>query len=114
VDIQAADILEQAAGLIRDVGWCQGRAVRYAPDGTNKIDGYCAIGAIQHVALSGVRSDLQQAASDAAFHAQDHLKRCLGLNLNLMSIPGWNDADGRTQEEVVEAMLHAAKELRNG
>jgi hypothetical protein len=113
VDTQAADILEQAAGLIRDVGWCRGRAVRYAPDST-KIDGYCALGAIQYAALSGVQPDLYQAASEAALHAQNHLRRSLGLNLNLLSIPNWNDAGGRTQEEVVEAMLHAAKELRNG
>lgn len=81
-------VLEAAANRIERLGWCQRRnGVKYG-DGPN-----CAVGAM--IAVSTI--------SDAR-PAQIRVENFLGVP-RLME---WNDAPGRTAEEVIAALRAAA------
>jgi hypothetical protein len=81
--------LSDMADLIETNGWCQGNL-------KNRQGNFCIVGA--HLELSWRR----RAVSNQAFAA---LKRRLGDNISL-----WNDAPGRTKEEVIELIRRAARE----
>ena len=91
-------VLLDAAQYIREHGWCQNTV-------STKDGRVCAVGAIG-------------AAYEAAFHdkgcgiaitAMEHLDRHLSIS-GPWSIPKWNDAPGRTAEDVVAAMEEAARQ----
>ena len=70
----------------------------------------CASGAIDSVLTKNnliYHSDLFTTARQA-------LVDSLGGYDSIVSIPEWNDKPERTKQEVVDAMRHAAEELRNG
>lgn len=67
---------------------------------------HCAIGAIELVA----ETDNEVRAVNLA--VINYLEAETGRNWG--SIPSFNDAKGRTAEEVREALLMTAKKLRNG
>lgn len=104
--IEAADLLEQGAELIREHGHCQneywpGAAVRVSyPSGAPM----CVLGSLyaaEGIVANGVLSDRLADVMDV-------------LNLRLTSsIPDWNDQPERTADEVVDMMLSTAKDLRN-
>lgn len=93
MDKPASQVLEEAVELI-ETGWHQGWMQN--EDGT----AYCAIGAMWKVtaASDGLSYNL---AHNALF---DHIGS---------SITNWNDVIGRTKEEVIDAMMQTAKQLRN-
>jgi hypothetical protein len=112
----AADILELAAELGDTDGWCQGVLQDH------DTDARCAIGLIQaagrELGLFGGRGgDAQDVHARAlvfcdALHAVNRQIR--GRNrVDAVAISVWNDIKGRAWPEVRDALLHAAKEIRN-
>jgi hypothetical protein len=114
--LEAADMLERSAELLETDGWCQsflwmgGR--------------HCAIGSM--LTVSGVnvdspydaRMDWKRAPSSKLALAKleskiDGEKSPLPPFTHWDSIVNWNNASGRTAEEVIDAMKLAAKDLRN-
>jgi hypothetical protein len=87
-------LLLDAAALIDKVGWCQGTAVNHQGQ-------LCAAGAMYYsnkvVYLHGDLSVYNEARNHFLDTIKDH------------NVPTWNDAPGRTQEEVVAAMRKAAQ-----
>ncbi len=82
-------ILLKAADILREYGWCQD-AIEH-PDGRR-----CALGAIAMAArVLGLKE---------YFHAERAMEKMLPNE----TVPSWNDAPGRTAEEVIEAMEKAA------
>lgn len=73
--------------------------------GKNDWDGYehCAVGALEVATAELGLSNRQQ--GDAQYALSDYLGGG--------SITGWNDTLGRTEDEVREGLLMAAKDLRN-
>jgi hypothetical protein len=102
----AAEILTEAADLIERHGHCKGAFV--SPDGR-----FCAGGAMRVAAGVMDRSgrtvdvdlDAKWAALDVAAHAfRSHLGRVVAA----VDTITWNDAPGRTQDQVVAALREAA------
>lgn len=85
---RTTQVLLEAADLIEQRGWCQNSA--QGPGGS--------ICAAQALALA--------AAYDFAFAAQ--VGRKLLHTVGFRTVPKWNDAPGRTQDEVVAALRQAA------
>jgi hypothetical protein len=83
-------VLLDAASLIEQKGWCQGSAMM--------DDASCAAWAITQAARN-----LSQYDYGLAEHVGNRLARIVGAR----SIPFWNDAPGRTKEEVIAAMRAA-------
>jgi hypothetical protein len=114
-----ADVLRRAADRVQFQGWTQGTAVRYMPPGpvpwyrrllrgaVSRIQGepvaWCAYGAIgaEAAEMYPMWATLHRAAK--AFGA------FLGQPVSV-----WNDAPGRTADEVADAMRRCAKALENG
>jgi hypothetical protein len=84
-------ILLDAADLIEEKGWIQGTFYK-------RGEGYCIFGALTKVAS---KHDNSQSHLRAAQHQlQRHKSR--------RSIMRWNDADGRSKEEVLTALRTVA------
>ena len=101
-----AEVLETAAEHVR-AGWTQNLLF-------DKVDGVqycCGSGAIWLAcgmdASVAVTRDWS-VPRELWYNTYRKLSEFVGDEL-----PAWNDALGRTQAEVVDAMLHLAKELRN-
>lgn len=117
VRLQAAETLEKAADLYRSetVNWCQDAWVDRGDEG-QKLS-VCAEGAlllasgftleeIDRLSDNGVANFAKKYRWEAARHQLFvHLRR---------AIHDWNDVEGRTKEEVIDAMEATAKDLRNG
>lgn len=90
--------LTEARALIEQ-GWCQGDYYEDSDCGTK----YCAVGAIR------------AAAEDQSyFYCLDYLGQVLGMiTASLCNVPNWNDAPGRTQQEVL-ALYDRAIDLARG
>lgn len=114
-----ADILEQAAELLEseNVTWIQGNyhRIQVVKDGS-MVHGFCAVGALRKVA--GIIIDRHDALR---LKAVDDAGKSL-LMVAMPELPSawrscwveaWNDAEGNTQEQVIDTMKLAAKELRN-
>jgi len=86
-----AETLNAAADYLEQHGWCQGQM--FGPD-----DSVCAVGAIAEV----TRADTDY----------DHYSEALEVAMSYVGggpVSQWNDAPGRTKEDVI-AMLRAAAE----
>jgi len=93
--VTESDVLERAADLLEEFGWCQGKA------GSKEEGEFCMFGAL--------------------ITAQDDVKgphrgvykatRCLD-DLGGGNFIDWNDAPGRTKAEVVAALRAAAQKAR--
>jgi hypothetical protein len=105
-DISA--IAEQAAALV-EKGWCQNRGFKH--DILGQIEAVC-LGYALNMASSAVLGERAQEASiDQVWYAfmariaeRSDGKHCY--------IPAWNDANGRTKQEVVDLALEVAKDYR--
>lgn len=99
-----ADVLERAASLIEPEGaWCQGRTALDAsknivPATSAKAVCWCAFGAIARIA-PGLN---EKYAAEQALRKQARVP----------TISAWNDAQGRTQSEVVAMFRSAALKAR--
>lgn len=89
-------LLGDAADLLETGGWCQNLFA--ADDGS-----HCLAGAISKAWGLGRFATVPR----LGFLAEEAVEDYLGIQ----SIVGWNDADGRTKEEVVTALRGAAKEI---
>ena len=102
---QVAQDLRDAAKILRRDGWIQ------RTYGT--VDGCkCIFGALHYVASDGEHvdeSDMYWRDEDRANNAAEALAEYLGLE-DYASIPIWNDAEDRTEEEVLGALEAAARE----
>lgn len=94
-----ADVLDAAADYIERHGWCHRDAV--GPDGN-----VCALTALIMVAPR--RADGSAVSVGAPFRA---LTVAAGLPTS-GDIVGWNDADGRTEQQVLDVFRKAAKQER--
>lgn len=96
------DVLRQAADLIERTGWCQGV---YARDARGVITDFisdaavefCALGAIFHCEPEGYAADVS---------APEQL---LVNRIGTRTVGEWNDAPGRTKDEVIATLRKAAE-----
>ncbi len=90
------ELLWKAADIIVEKGWCQGTA-------SNKEGNVCAIGALTWATyeLFGPGG----LAEDCKYYLPAVNRLCMKINDS--SIPCWNDAPGRTKQEVVAALRSA-------
>lgn len=92
----ATKILIAAKDKLENVGWVQGQSQRYDWD-TNKVIGYCALGAI-NVATDQL---LYSRKGKAINQAVDCLQKAIGGAK--YSVVAYNDNIDRTKQEVLEA-----------
>lgn len=109
--VTEADVLERAADLLEEFGWCQGQFARsFIGAGVDPHSAYavsfCAAGAIRR---SAAEISEENNPLCVGHHFLDHLCR---KNPNFLTIPSWNDEDGRTKAEVVAELRAAAEGLR--
>lgn len=90
------EVLEKAVDVLHTYGWTQGSS-------GNHVDGYCAIGAV-YQATDGDCS----AASKAL--ALLHQETGFAPGRLVHPVARWNDATGRTVEDVILAMKKAANQ----
>lgn len=95
--MNTSEVLNAAADLIERDGWCQQRF-------HDTLGGWCASGACLKVsgAWDGEIED-----DDTIFDASDEALDVLEKRLQSY-VPTWNDASGRTAEEVIQALRDAA------
>jgi hypothetical protein len=122
---KVADVLEKAADLYEseEIDWCQRHNFDY---GRQRLSA-CAQGAI--MLASGAYTQMPNGVvnyiegADGWNHDYElsiTATRVLFLSINkkgpfpFSSVPQFNDTQGRTKQEVIEAMKECAKELRNG
>jgi hypothetical protein len=94
-----ADVLNAAADLIERDGWVQGRY--QGPCGE-----HCMTDAL--IAACQVKEEKGEEAS-AWWRLYGRAADALETGLGTRALPGWNDAPGRTQAEVVAALRAAAE-----
>lgn len=99
-DPDVAKVLETAAEVINERGWCQGI---YRKDSGE----VCAIGALVtadcRLELGGQAYPRAVGAVSGAAHR---------LDPEVMSVVEWNDRPGRTKDEVVQLLRDTAEEFR--
>jgi hypothetical protein len=110
-----ADILEAAADLLESKGWKQGEFMNAIdPDDATR---FCALGAIRVVTGYSMAAKEYRQAGDYATYRERHrhsMEACLALAAKVgQDVPTWNDRPGRTADQVIDVMKHAAKDLRN-
>jgi hypothetical protein len=98
-------ILVKAEELISS-GWCKGVLARDRNDhGVNSDSkdavSWCAMGAIDNAALGFVVDG--KIPRQEWFELSRHARLLLRNLISVDSIPDWNDKEGRTQSDVVEA-----------
>lgn len=98
---KAAQILRNAAKLIEKVGWHQGSYKSYASSAV------CALGAINQTLRGRATSEYSSTPDENL--AKEALKKVVGCNL-----PAWNDAYGRTREDVLRGLRETARRLEHG
>lgn len=104
--MNTAEILEAAAAEVENRGWYQGGF--YGPAGTVCAAGgmRCALALDENASYDGVAwSAYDDALSVFAFHV-------LGVAEEWQQLFDWNDAEHRTQEQVVKELRACAADLR--
>lgn len=99
-----AILLEKAAEVLETDGWCQ--RVKHAPDGS-----HCLMGAIEEARIKG---------APQVYGFYDTLCRLAEFGQEIpesgpttpISLVMWNDAPGRTKDEVISLLRRSAAELR--
>ena len=96
--MNASEVLNSAADLLSETGWIQGGMLLTNSDGSYSR---CVAGALAHAGgPDGWGEDVEIAA--------DILTRYLDIGY-VGNLVMWNDAPGRTAEEVIHALREAAK-----
>lgn len=97
-----SQVLEEAAEVLETSGWCQGIFQNIRGE-------HCMAGAIGKVVLE------DDQISHATMLNWRFIPAVIALEKELpgIYIPNWNDATGRTKEEVVDKLMDVAKKLRN-
>lgn len=102
--MKASEVLEKAAAeVLKPDGWCQySYGAFHQPEGA-----VCATGAIQRVVESSQDLSIMVAVAEGSRNAWSELTDHLGM------FPSeYNDTPGRTAQEVADAMLECAKDLK--
>lgn len=109
--LELADIAEDAARVLDEEGWCQHElinldnnlclvgAIRRAANRTGKIGASTAVYLLGHAMRPRLDPTGHLVGGQVVFVAQPNL-------------PEWNDAPGRTKEEVTALLQKTAAELR--
>lgn len=114
--VSIADVLEEAARIVEDVGWVQRSIIRRDCD-TQEIVGVCMIGGVLTAAnklidgYSGMKSTLSGSSPEVRQTYQaawDLLGEAVDRAPN-----HWNDVESRTRYEVIDKLREVAKDLRN-
>jgi len=97
-EVTKADVLERAADLLGEFGWCQG-------GGWTHLNKFCLLTAIE------------QGAVDLGYEfpggPDDHAAAAALLGSDCYSeLPAWNDARGRQKHEVVARLREAVRRER--
>ena len=118
VDVRdyVGDVLEGAAVLLERDGWLQGRTFQtdVFADGSYVVVGRDVLGAIREAAFEVPALEVWDDQRVAFELAEWRLAEFLGLaksrfELRTSDFFDWNDADGRTAEDVVAALRGAAQ-----
>ncbi len=96
-----ADHLRKAAAIIDKYGWVQGRS-------GSEEEGFCATGSLWH--QYSILKKNKQAALPSAGAAANAAEVVVGE----CCLPGWNDRQGRTKEEVTSLFRRTARALEHG
>lgn len=111
-ELTDADRLEKAASIIEQRGWTQGELLN------RQTGAVCAYGALNFVfgepLLHGDVAwpeDATERATALGEIVEEHLSREVGYWSELTD---YNDADGRTGDEVIAAFRRVAAKLRDG
>lgn len=99
--VTEADVLRRAADLLEEFGWCQG-ALGMPHNHCSDRGAYCFAGGI-----AGAARDLGFADGSTSYLLAAHV---LGVDMAAITdAVGWNDAPGRTMQEVVQRLREAAE-----
>lgn len=106
-----SDVLTRAADLLEEFGWRQHGLFNPgsfpSDESCRDATQFCAVGAIVRA-----RRDLGLPASDWSYtDPNGHYNlanRCFGEHIEGWTLAAWNDAPGRTKEEVVAKLREAA------
>ena len=96
MELTPADVLDRAADLIEEKGWCQHRYKGY-------FGAYCALGAINEINYGNPSGVVGTKAE-----AEVLLEGKLGLD-----VARWNDAWEQTAEAVIDTLRDVARGLRD-
>ncbi len=108
---EVVKVLERAKELLNEKGWCQGDLAKGAHgEAVDLLDphaaAFCLVGAI--------RCQRETTSMDARLSAAIHLANVVGrLREDWLTVPDYNDAPGRTKEEIMEVIAKAI-ELAKG
>lgn len=113
-NLQISQIAERAAEHVEH-GWCQRQSVKYREpvEDVAEIEAVCLGHAVGLASLQvlGIRrmSDVNDSWAVWGAFVDKIRDRTDGA---LTTIPPWNDAKGRTQQEVIDLALEVAKDYR--
>lgn len=102
---EVVKVLERAKELLNEKGWCQGDLAKGAHgESVDLLDpraaSFCLVGAI--------RCQRETTSMDARLSAGIHLANVVGcLRGDWLTVPDYNDAPGRTKEEIMEVLSKA-------
>lgn len=111
--VTEADVLRRAADLLEEFGWAQGyyafsETGAYAAPTCSAAVRFCAVGAMTRAAWDLTRDEYDfdpdvalGLAGYRSFDAKGRVTSC--------GVPAWNDAPGRTREEVIARLREAAE-----
>lgn len=93
-DLSDYEVFMRAYAIV-EAGWCQGHLHQYPYFGDQPIRS-CAVGAMERA---------------KSLDSLEYYRKLFAVRteIDLLSIPHWNDAPGRTKEEVMHAFLTAAQ-----
>lgn len=105
-----SQMFEDAIAHIEEHGWCQGVEV-------NKTGAVCAYGAFGLATVEWTNEiPVRHGSHDRqrVFTVrQREILELMGIPFATHTVVSWNDADGRTKDEVIDALTRAAKTLRD-
>lgn len=107
-----ADVLREAARLIEEGGWTQGALARTlrglsVEPGSGQAVAWCAAGALLRASVAMASGPYRDEYARRLYRdAMEQLDAVVGQRGGAVA---WNDAPGRTREEVVAALLMAAE-----
>ena len=98
---QIRETAKRAAEVLRQRGWCQGMFCANL-DGTGPV---CLMGAVSVAGGDGPNYGFRGQRRDLHVAIADRVERSLDLR---GSVAGWNDAPGRTADEVIAVLERVA------
>lgn len=105
-----AQMFEDAVEHIKAHGWIQGEDVV----STGQVCAQGAFGLWTSHKLDGFKVNNYDSTRAEIFRARmEEIMDLMGIDPKFGSVVSWNDTDGRTKDEVIDALTLAAKKLRD-